>query len=145
MNGINREELFSDVIWNEIYFNDSNVGQDVLNCLSEYICDEISRLSNVNDLDFLNGWWQFGPVPTIDKYRSQNMTETMFLHTGDNIHNGLNSYGAMRDQEQLEPFRTTLKPENLRQLEQTSARVQTYEHEYEHEHKREYEYEYVKV
>lgn len=64
-NNNNNPYIFAQVIWTEIYLFNENISYDVLYLWSKYIFDQIIRLKQINDFDFLNGYWKFGDLPTI--------------------------------------------------------------------------------
>ena len=58
--------IFAKVIWSEIYLLNENVSLDVLYLWSKYIYDQMMAIKKVSDFDFLNGWWKFGEIPTME-------------------------------------------------------------------------------
>eukprot|EP01084_Bolivina_argentea_P078647 142725_1 len=76
--------IFAKVIWTEIYLLNENVSLDVLYLWSKYIFDEMNNLRSVNDFDFLNGWWTFGELPTIEnrKQTENDIKQFMKMYNG---------------------------------------------------------------
>ena len=71
------KDAFAKVIWNELYLGDRDMQHDLLYLWTEYIVNELENLKNVNDNQFINGWWKFGNIPTLDdRYRiRQNLID----------------------------------------------------------------------
>eukprot|EP00484_Ammonia_sp_Unknown_P023516 CAMPEP_0197024826 /NCGR_PEP_ID=MMETSP1384-20130603/5312_1 /TAXON_ID=29189 /ORGANISM="Ammonia sp." /LENGTH=422 /DNA_ID=CAMNT_0042453281 /DNA_START=78 /DNA_END=1346 /DNA_ORIENTATION=+ len=60
------QQAFSKVIWNELYLSNRDMQHDLLFLWTEYILQELDRMKQVSNNEFLNGWWKFGPIPTAE-------------------------------------------------------------------------------
>ncbi|ETO14080.1 hypothetical protein RFI_23288, partial [Reticulomyxa filosa] len=63
-NGEAQKAALMEVIWREIYMRNSGTDEHLLHLWVQYIANEINRLKRVSDLNFINGWWTFGKIPT---------------------------------------------------------------------------------
>ncbi|ETO10487.1 hypothetical protein RFI_26888 [Reticulomyxa filosa] len=50
----------------ELYLSDRDMDHDVLYLWTEYILREKQNLEKISRNDFFNGWWAYGPVPSLD-------------------------------------------------------------------------------
>lgn len=61
-------EAIAKVIWQHLYLSNSDMEHDVLYLWSDYIKNEISSLrTEIDDDEFMKGWWQFGEPPTYEQ------------------------------------------------------------------------------
>eukprot|EP01083_Nonionella_stella_P022530 62327_1 len=89
--------IFAKVIWSEIYLLNQNVSLDVLYLWSKYIFDEMNELRKVSDFNFLNGWWKFGELPSIQD-REMTAKEIIEFMEG-NDHNRQKTFDTTNEQQ----------------------------------------------
>jgi len=60
-------EAIAKVIWQHLYLSNSEMEHDVLYLWQDYVKNEIASLrSEIDDDEFMKGWWMFGEPPTYD-------------------------------------------------------------------------------
>ena len=72
------KDSFAKVIWNELYLSNRDMEHDLLYLWTRYIVGEIETIGQTSETDFLNGWWKYGEIPTMDdriKLREQIINE----------------------------------------------------------------------
>ena len=60
------KQAYAKVIWNELYLSNRDMQHDLLYLWTEYILQELNSLKNVSNNEFINGWWKFGKIPSIE-------------------------------------------------------------------------------
>jgi len=60
------EMAFAKVIWNELYLSNRDMQHDLLYLWTEYIVQELESMKKVSNNEFINGWWRFGKIPSIE-------------------------------------------------------------------------------
>lgn len=57
-------EAYAKAAWENMYLKNKNMQYDVLYLWSEYLERESKALQQVEDRDFILGYWEFGDIPT---------------------------------------------------------------------------------
>lgn len=60
------KQAYAKVIWNELYLSNRDMQHDLLYLWTEYILQELNSLKGVSNNEFINGWWKFGKIPSIE-------------------------------------------------------------------------------
>lgn len=72
------EEAYAKAVWKNLYNERYDMEHTMLFLWSDYIQREIAMLKGISDEDFLEGNWEFGPIPTMEdlKELSEEMEDT---------------------------------------------------------------------